>query len=39
VHDVHKKLRNTLKFALGNIYDFDANLLVPFEKLEPVILL
>ena len=34
IKDKYKKLRNTLRFLLGNISDFDSSCSVPFEKLE-----
>ncbi len=34
--EVYRKLRNTLRYLLSNLYDFDETKLVPFEKLLPL---
>jgi len=36
VVDTYRKIRNTLRFLLGNLADFKPELAVPFEKLEPL---
>ncbi len=34
--EVYRKLRNTLRYLLSNLYDFDETKLLPFEKLLPL---
>ena len=36
VVDTYRKLRNTLRFLLGNLGDFQPPMAVPFEKMEPL---
>ncbi|MFU8803957.1 MAG: isoleucine--tRNA ligase [Bradymonadaceae bacterium] len=36
ISDSYRKIRNTFRFLLGNIADFDANDLVPVEDLEEI---
>ncbi|MDI6862188.1 MAG: class I tRNA ligase family protein, partial [Pseudothermotoga sp.] len=34
--EVYKKIRNTIRYLLGNLYDFTPKDVVPYEKLLPV---
>lgn len=36
VTEVYRKLRNTCRYILGNIYDFDVNNPVPYENLKEI---
>lgn len=36
VADGYRKIRNTFRFLLGNLYDFDTSLLLPYEELREV---
>ncbi|MDR0915403.1 MAG: isoleucine--tRNA ligase, partial [Endomicrobium sp.] len=34
--DMYRKIRNTIRFLLGNIYDLKSNLIVPFKKMQKI---
>lgn len=36
MQDAYRRIRNTLRYPLSNLYDFDASMAVPFEELEEV---
>ena len=36
ITEVYRKIRNTARYILGNIADFDVNQLVPYEELEEI---
>ena len=36
ISEVFRKIRNTARYILGNIYDLDVNHLVPYEELEEI---
>ena len=36
VAEVYRKIRNTARYILGNIYDLDVNHLTPYEELEEI---
>ena len=36
LQDAYRRIRNTFRYMLGNLYDFTAADAVPFEELEPV---
>ena len=36
VSDVYRKIRNTIRFLLGNLYDYDVENPVPYDKLQEI---